>query len=44
MEKREIADYAETLHIKIAFENTKIKGYVDYVMGNITNQNVGRIL
>lgn len=38
---QEIADYAETLHIKIAFENTKIKGYLDYAMENITNQNVG---
>lgn len=38
---QEIVDYAEMLHIKVAFENTKIKGYLDYVMKNITNQNVG---
>lgn len=38
---QEIADYAEILHIKVAFENTKVKGYLDYVMENIANQNVG---
>lgn len=34
---QKIADYAEMLHMKIAFENTKIKGYLDYVMENIAN-------
>lgn len=38
---REIADYAESLGIKIAFENTKIKGYLEYVIENIKNENVG---
>lgn len=38
---KEIVSYAETLGIKIAFENTKIKGYVEYVLSNIKNNNVG---
>lgn len=38
---KEIADYAKELGIKIAFENTKIKGYLDYVIKNIDNDNVG---
>ena len=38
---QEIADYAESLGIKIAFENTKIKGYLEYVIDNINNKNVG---
>lgn len=38
---QEIADYAESLGIKIAFENTKIKGYLEYVIENIKNENVG---
>lgn len=38
---QEIADYAKTLNIKVAFENTKIKGYLDYVIENIKNDNVG---
>lgn len=38
---QEIVDYAEGLYIKVAFENTKIKGYLDYVMENILNQNAG---
>lgn len=38
---QEIADYAEFLGIKIAFENTKIKGYLEYVIENIKNENVG---
>ena len=36
-----IADYAEKLNIKIAFENTKIWGYLEYVFRHIKNQNVG---
>lgn len=36
-----IADYAKSLGVKIAFENTKIKGYIDYVLINIKNDNVG---
>ena len=38
---KQIVDYAETLNVKIAFENTKIKGYLDYIIENITSQNVG---
>lgn len=38
---QEIVDYAESLGIKVAFENTKIKGYVDYVIDHIKNENVG---
>ncbi len=38
---QEIVDYAESLGVKVAFENTKIKGYLDYVIDNIHNENVG---
>lgn len=38
---QKIVDYAEELNIKVAFENTKIKGYLDYVIENISNENVG---
>lgn len=38
---QEIADYAKSLDVKVAFENTKIKGYLDYVIKNINNENVG---
>lgn len=38
---KEIVDYAESLNVKVAFENTKIKGYLDYVIENIDNENVG---
>lgn len=38
---KRIADYAQELNVKIAFENTKIKGYLEYVIENINNDNVG---
>lgn len=38
---QEIADYAEALGIKVALENTKDKGYLDYVIENIKNDNIG---
>ena len=38
---REICDCAQSLGVKVAFENTKIKGYLDYVIENIKNDNVG---
>lgn len=38
---KEIVDYAEKLNVKVAFENTKIKGYLEYVISNINNDNVG---
>lgn len=38
---REICEYAKSLNVKVAFENTKIKGYLDYVIENIKDDNVG---
>lgn len=38
---REIVNYAKELDIKVAFENTKIKGYLKYVIQNLDNDNVG---
>lgn len=38
---KEIVDYAQLLSVKVAFENTKIKGYQEYVIENINNENVG---
>ena len=38
---QKIADYAQKLGIKIAFENNKIKGYLEYVFNNIKNENIG---
>jgi len=38
---KEICDYAKSLNVQVAFENTKIKGYLDYVIENIDNDNVG---
>lgn len=38
---REIVEYAKKLNIKVAFENTKIKGYLEYVLENIKDDNVG---
>lgn len=36
-----ICDYAEKLGIKVAFENTKMKGYLEFLLKNIKNDNVG---
>ena len=36
-----IVDYAEQLNIKVAFENTKIWGYLEYVFSHIKNSNAG---
>ncbi|MBO4823687.1 MAG: sugar phosphate isomerase/epimerase [Clostridia bacterium] len=36
-----IVDYAEKLGIKVAFENTKIFGYLEYVFDQIKNDNAG---
>ena len=36
-----IVNYAEKLGIKVAFENTKIFGYLEYVFDRIKNKNVG---
>lgn len=38
---KQIVDFAKTLDVKVAFENTKIKGYLEYVLQNIDNDNVG---
>lgn len=38
---KEIIEYAKSLNVKIAFENTKIKGYLDYIFDNINSDNIG---
>ncbi len=38
---KEIADYAEKLNIKIAFENTKMINHLEYILDNITSSNIG---
>ena len=38
---KKIVDYAKDLGVKVAFENLKIKGYLEYVLENINNDNVG---
>ena len=38
---REITKYAKELGVKVAFENTRLKGYLEYVLGNIKDDNVG---
>lgn len=38
---KKIVAYAKQNNIKVAFENTKIKGYLEYVLGNIKEDNVG---
>lgn len=38
---QKILDYAKKLNIKIAFENTKIFGYLEYLFEHIKNDNAG---
>lgn len=38
---RQITEYAKKSDMKVAFENTKIKGYLEYVLENIKDDNVG---
>lgn len=38
---REIINYAEELKIKIAFENTKVEGVLEYIFDNITSDYIG---
>ena len=38
---RRIVEYAKKLNVKIAFENTRIRGYLEYVLSNIKDENVG---
>lgn len=36
-----ICEYAKEKGIKVAFENTKLKGYLEFILSNITYSNVG---
>ena len=38
---KKITKHAKELGIKVAFENTRKKGYLDFVLGNIKDENVG---
>lgn len=38
---KQITDYARELGVRVAFENTKLKGYLEYILGNITDEHVG---
>ena len=38
---REIINYAEKLKIKIAFENTKVEGVLEYIFDNIDSDYIG---
>ncbi len=38
---QKIVDYADSLNIKIAFENSKIPGYLEYMFDRIKNKNIG---
>lgn len=38
---KKLVKHAEENNMKIAFENTKIPGYIDYVLENIQSKNVG---
>lgn len=38
---RKIVDHAGELDMTVAFENTKIKGYQDYIVSNIPDENLG---
>ena len=38
---KKIVKYAKKLDVKVAFENLKIKGYIDYIIKNMDNDNVG---
>ena len=35
---KKIVEYANLIGVKVCFENTKIKGYVDYIVDNIHQQ------
>lgn len=36
-----LAEFAKSLDMKIAFENTKVKGYLEYVFNNLDYDNIG---
>lgn len=38
---QKLADYAQKIGLRIAFENTKIFGYLEYVFDHIKNDNIG---
>ena len=38
---RKITDYAKEMGVRVAFENTKIQGYLEYVLGAINEEHVG---
>lgn len=38
---KDIVKFAKELGVKIAFENTRTPGYLEYVLGNIKEDNVG---
>jgi len=38
---RKIVEYADSIGVKIAFENTKLRGYIGYILDNIPNTNIG---
>lgn len=38
---KQIVDYAESLGVKVAVENTRIRNHVEYLLDNITNDNFG---
>jgi L-ribulose-5-phosphate 3-epimerase len=38
---KRLVEHAKKLGIKIAFENTKMRGYLEYVLTNIKDENVG---
>lgn len=38
---RKITDFAKEVGVKVAFENTKLRGYLEYVLGNIKDEHVG---
>lgn len=38
---RKIVSFAKECGVRVAFENTKIKGYLEYVLDNIKDENVG---
>ena len=38
---KKIVEYAKELGIRVAFENTKIQGYLEYVLENLKYDNVG---
>jgi sugar phosphate isomerase/epimerase len=38
---RKICEYAQSIGVRVAFENTKIKGYQEYVLKHLNLENVG---